>query len=57
MCKYCKKKDVAIYYNDLITVTLDINNELEIKFEDGRDTNTEWIQIEYCPKCGKELYS
>ena len=57
MCKYCKKEDVVIYYNDLITVTLDIDNELEIQFEDGRDTNTEWIQIEFCPKCGRELYS
>ena len=56
MCAYCQETDIAIFYNDLLTVRLDCDNELEIEFADGRDTKREWIQIDYCPKCGRKLH-
>lgn len=54
-CTYCQEKDVTIFYNDLLTVKMDCDNELEIEFQDGRETKIEWIKIECCPKCGRSL--
>lgn len=60
MCKLCDEMDKDIELNDwTVFITVD-NNKHQLGVEKGfnylnGDNNYAYIDIEYCPLCGKEL--
>ena len=52
MCKYCDERESLLNDNGW-EVYVDFYNQLQI--EDKKGDRTTYIEIKYCPICGKKL--